>query len=767
MNPQTPADNTHLTVHDHAGLSLRPRFEQDHTYFTTHRFKLSDEFVEQYKDKRPPWGPFGEVTYLRTYSRWLPEENRREYWHETVRRVVEYSFSLVVTHNTDYWSEPLYSDLVQEAEDLFDLIFNLKAFPAGRTLWVGGTDFSYTHRGAPTNFNCAFQDIKTLDDWRQMVVLLMGGSGVGFRVTQDNVEKMNQEHPFGQHPQVQVQPYRHLTSEPHFEHTTCTFDDKKKSVEITVGDSREGWSVFVKHFLHHFVTNPLQLKKIVVNVNYVRPLGSRLSTFGGFASGPEPLIQFAQDAQTILDDKNPNWTDLKMLDISNIIGRMVVAGGTRRSAQIALGDTEQFADAKTGAWWKSTPWRSQSNNTVVFKDKPTQEELKKRFRQILQYGEPGFLNEKEAQRRRPRFRGINPCAEILLADSGFCNLCTVNLAAFVVRNPHTGDCEFDWHGAQRAFVLVARHGMRVTNVDMGGVLPEWNHNQQGDRLLGVSFTGYGDMVDSTGMLEEEQAKFLSDTRQLIRRYIEGYAAEMGVPKPLLITTVKPEGTISTLPGVSSGLHYAFAPKYIRRVRVAKADTLAKALMYAGFEPKPEYDVSFYRYNDTTYTSFQAALDDVLASGVQPSEAGQHIETVLKTLDEVQTWVFEFLVDSPAPKKSSEYTAIEQLERYRLVQQNWSEHNSSNTIYISKEEVPGIIEWLDQHWDSYVAVSFLQKDEQQYHLMPYEAITHDDPRIKDLAIGDVASVREMLDMLEVADSSVELLESCDTGACPTR
>lgn len=732
---------------------------------------LSDGFVADFAERSPAWGPFGEVTYLRSYSQYLPAEGRYERWHETVRRVVEFSFAL-------YQGPASRRELVAEAEELFSLIWNLKGFPAGRTLWLGGMPMSYTQAGAPTNFNCAFTDIRELHDYSEMVLLLMGGSGVGFRVTQDCVQALNRSAPYaGAQPRVQVRPYEYVGTPGTQEETTVEYGYRShrgptrnlvRTATITVGDSREGWATFVRLFLDLLVCNHEGVSQIVVNVNRVRPLGSALNTFGGQASGPQPLIDFVLDAEKVLsgalDGVPGRWTDLKMLDISNMVGRMVVAGGTRRSAQIALGDSPEFAGAKTGPWWDFAPWRAQSNNTVVFggAQPPSVDQLQAYFRQIMQFGEPGFLNEYAASLRRPEFRGINPCAEILLGDKGFCNLVTPNWMGFLQEDPQGKF--LDVRRLLRALWLLTRHNLRITNVDMSQVLPKWHERQQKERLLGVSFTGFGDAVDATGMGPREQRELFRQLREHVHQAGNTYADEMGVPRPLLMTTVKPEGSISTLPGVSSGLHAPYAPQYLRRVRVAKMNVVAQALVQAGFVPEPEYGVQHYLCGDLPFPTWEAALAhaQTLAEGVT-EEPHTLIEPVLDTLDTATTWVFTFPVQTPARRTAHSYTAIEQLERYALIQNNWTDHNSSITVYIAQDEVEEVIQWLRRNWSSYVAVSFLPKNDQTYPLMPYEAVE----TLPELP-GHVADVRAWVDLLTLQGGTVtDDLEGCETGACPVR
>lgn len=677
------------------------------------KIKLPDSFYKQYIGKQPKWGPIGNVVALRTYVRFKEDEGRRERWDEVVKRVVEFSLSLYPEDApaTD-------EELIEEGKKLYDLIFNLKAFPAGRTLFTGGTPISYSDQGQ-INFNCAFQDIKALEDFSTMVILLMSGSGVGFRVTQDNIDALNANVPLVNTDfELEIKPYEFVGEVGGAGETT--FDAGTGTLHIAVGDSREGWASAVESFIRAF-TMP-EVRRVRINLDRVRPLGYRLRTFGGYASGPEPLIQFFKDAYKVLTAPPTGWTDIKALDISNMIGRMVVAGGTRRSAQIALGDSEAFADAKTGNWWSTAPWRTQSNNTLVFSSKPSRRELERIFERIMQYGEPGFLNEEAAKKRRPNFRGINPCAEILLDDSGFCNLVTVNLMAFL-----KPDNSVDLAGLKEAFRLITRHALRITNVSMPQQLHEWDYKQKRDRLLGVSFTGYGDLVDSIGY---EPYGLLETLREVVHAEAERYASEMRVPAPLLATTVKPEGTISQLPGVSSGLHPNYAPYYIRRVRISKMDAVAQALQAHGFTPKPE--VGF------------------------------------NSLEDAHTWVFEFPVKTPAKRKAHDYSAIEQLERYRKIAKFWADHNPSITVYVAKEEVPEVIDWLLEHWDEYIAVSFLPKDDNTYPLMPYEAIDRERYNWLSLSLPNLSQLGATVDAIEQGTmQATDDFEACDTGACPIR
>ena len=565
--------------------------------------------------------------------------------------------------------------------------------------------------------NCSFLDIQSPNDLAELTYLLMSGSGVGFRVTNDNIAKLNENFPLVSfNPKLIVEDYNYVGTPSKVTETSIA--QVGETFKLVVGDSREGWSQAVVSYIEALTGKYGTFKRIVVNVDYVRPLGSRLSTFGGHASGPEPLISFFKDSHRVLLSDLLGWTSVKALDICNMIGRTVVAGGSRRSAQIALGDADdqEYINAKIGDWEETAPWRSQSNNTVVFREQPTRQQLRDIFERIMEYGEPGFLNEVEAQRRRPNFRGINPCGEILLDSNGLCNLTTINLMGFI-----RGTKQIDWNGLERAIQLQARHNLRVTNVELE--LHNWNQVQKRDRLIGMSFTGFGDMVDKLNMSPRNQRKLLKWLQETARDAANDYASHMGIPQPLLATTVKPEGTVTQLPGVSSGVHPNFGPQFIRRVRISEVDAVAQALQSAGF--KHERD----NFNHNTL-------------------------------------VFDFPIQTPAKKFSYDYSAVDMLNRYKLVMDHYVEHNCSITVYLEESEIEPVIDWLMDNWNSYVAVSFLPKSTGKYEQMPYEAITK--KQFEKLKKDTPEFSRDVLEYIEGNTmAATEDFEGCDQGVCPIR
>ncbi len=1271
------------------------------------------------KKQSVPWGPLGEVIYLRTYSRFDEEKRRRESWHETVERVVDYSFSLAPSPEPE-----------EERGVLTESMLSLKGFPAGRTLWIGGSKHS---REFPlANYNCSFLDFKDETDIYETVILLMSGAGVGFRVTEDNVSRLNQSLPLKDFVEVSVEPYNYVGSPGLLEETILELSEDRETLKIIVGDSREAWAKAMSQFVVACsYREPFsRVKQIVVNTNYVRPLGERLKRFGGYASGPQVLIDFFLDAQRVLfRSPKATWTQTKGLDIMNLIGRTVVAGGTRRclpegtlvytengpvpiqdvaqgtkvmtlrgwstvtdhmyqgkqrvllletelgsiratenhrmavfvnggiawieagklrpgnklvvfagswypkdtsnlfsddinqvleqievvtddtyrsflgrplgdrllllayviksassykdtllatsptnsvpsatvqvnsglfssearkflatlgvflesskrwsgketlrlfgpsrlvaeavvsrgvdpeqavseaityhpqdqqyfvpviitgiyqeaeevdtydltvaddhmfvadgflvhnSAQIALGDDRDFATAKTGEWWSHYPWRTSSNNSILFTERPSVSELEDLLFYAYEYGEPGFINAETASHRRDNFRGVNPClagdtlvpvpgqglvfiaelegkqvpvidgngqvvyakaektgenqplllvrlsdgseykvtpwhefvlvdgskrqakdlqpgdelmppkgvegafgsihdperayvdawliangtwhnqarwaklylyppkhkykealekasgkqfagpdaqnryvmvftgerhalpkdrvpdyvlcgdketvlafirgyleadghvrksktkgwsvqvvsvhkfflqqlqallallgvhssiaklrdggkhpmpdgnggykeyntrttyrlmvsnptklvamlgwdtparggynvqkkvrvvavedtgeradvfcfgvpttqsfdlptchsgncSEILLDDSGVCNLVTLNLMAFAKSPSWDG---VDWQDLFITARALTRHAIRIALLEFPEGFERWNLVQERDRLIGVSFTGYGNFVDYLNLTPSQQSEFLKKLREVIHKEAREYAAWLGIREPILKTTVKPEGTISLLPGVSHGVHPDWAPYYFRRVRMSKVDAVAQALKALGMTPYPAP------------------------------------ETGAKTLEEAHTWVYEFPVKSPAKKTSHEYTAIEQLERYKLVMESYVDHNVSITVNFERHEIPEIARWVHQNWDHYVGISFLRKDASVYPLQPLEAITEEQYKVAKLLMPDLSRFKETVDAIERGDyqATDDLDLSCATGVCPVR
>lgn len=639
--------------------------------------ELRPEFIEKYKYILPPMTELGMLVYYRSYSRYLENEGRREYWWETVKRAVEFNCSLDpnVTH--------------EEAEQLYDNIFNLRQFLSGRTFMAGGT--AVTEKSTMFNFNCSATKITKMEDFIELFYLLMLGSGVGVRIMKKDIEQL---------PELKTdialinQPYTDLYSDGYrLEHTRFFINLKEKKATIMIGDSKEGWTEALRYYFLLFTKPKYEnIKTVKLIYDFIRPKGTRLKTFGGTASGHINLQKMFEKIHQVICNSEKKWHKLlpiDCLDIATIIGENVVSGGVRRAAEITLIDSDDEAciNAKNNLFQQiDGEWRINdkiihrrvSNNSIMYQTKPSREQLHQHMEKIRFSGEPGFVNVKEATRRREDFECVNPCAEILLANKGMCNLTTVNVMAFVKNGELLYDALLE---AQR---LSVRAGLRMTLVDLE--LAEWDFIQKRDRLLGCSMTGYQDMVNASGLSWEDQKILLNDLWSIAIRTAEWYARDLDIIDPKLVTTIKPEGTLSQLPTVSSGLHFAHAPYYIRRIRIWATDPIVKACEEMGYPIYPE---------------------------------------VGQTEENCMTKVLEFPCKSPEGRTKYDVSAIEQLKIYQMFMEYYVDHNASITVHVREHEWDEVEQWVWDNWDTIVGISFLSLDDNFYELAPYEAITKEE------------------------------------------
>lgn len=657
-----------------------------------------------------------QVVAYRTYTRVAPD-GRVERWEDVARRVADFSASLAPV-------EP------GEREALYSLILERAAFPAGRTLWVGGTPMGWK---GETSYNCAYHRIRGPEDLRDLQLLLMSGAGVGNSIRDEDVEEFNETVPVSgilRKTLTLREGWVGYSSPEYREGTEVYLEDGEAT--IIVGDSREGWAQALQLFLVAISDN-IPVRQVIVDLRSVRPYGERLKTFGGFASGPGPLKELFStifkklQKEALENGGRGRWTPTLLLDLVNLVGQATVAGGTRRSAESVLFTPgSPITTAKIGPWWDHSPWRAQSNNSAVFDERPSLETVREYVHYAMEYGEPGFVNGEAARKRRSDWDGLNPCFEILLRDHGVCNLATLVLPAFVERP--MGEIE-------RAARLLARHAVRITFLPFSPLLRHWQRVQEEDRLIGISMTGWVDYWAAQGKLHDTAAQvaFLERLRAVIHQAAEEYAGELGIPVPLLKTTIKPEGTLSLVAGgVSPGIHDPYAPYYIRRVRMSRNDYVAQALYYLGMEPKPELGYS--------------------------------------SLEDSPIWVYEFPLRSPSGRAAISVPAVEQLERYRMMMRHYVDHNASITVYVGKDEVEDVVEWIHKNWDDVVAVSLLPKDGGGYTLAPLEAIDEARYREMEAALPDPSSLHSYVQAAVDAgakEASPEDDPSCASGACPAR
>ncbi len=679
---------------------------------------LTDDFISKYKHLQSPMGQLGNFVYYRTYSRYLPEQGRREYWWETVRRAVEYNATRVPTSR-------------EEAEKLFDNIFHLRQFLSGRTFWVGNTAVAKEYPMA--NYNCAFEILDSFEAFKDLFYLLMIGSGVGVRILQDDVAAMPKVH--GKYELVHCD-YIPVPKEERDEHTSLLFEEN--TAKIRVGDSKEGWVQALGFFFelvssHEYKT----IKTILIDYSQVRPKGERLKRFGGTASGHESLKNMFRKIDKVIrrrgeaSEERGRLRAIDCLDIANIIGENVVVGGVRRTAEMVIIDPEdqECIEAKSslykqvdGKWVvnQELVHRQMSNNSIYYQAKPSRERLKWQLERMRYSGEPGWINGEAAEKRRSNMHGVNPCGEILLDSKGLCNLTTLNVLAFV-----TEEGGIDLPALLEAQRLSARAAYRMTCVELE--LPKWDAVQERDRLVGCSLTGWQDLVNAVNLDRAAQAELLAKLRQAANAAADDYAKELGQRAPILVTTIKPEGTLSQLPTVSSGVHYAHAPYFIRRIRISSSDPLVKVCEELGYPVYPE--------------------------------VGQEWESCV-------TKVIEFPAKAPQGRTKYDVSALEQLENYKMFMQHYVDHNCSITVSVRNDEWADVEEWVWNNWDDVVAISFLALDDSFYELLPYEAIDEAEYRRR------VKEMRPFLPSLlakyEREGDVFDLGEDgCESGICPIR
>lgn len=679
---------------------------------------LREEFLKSYPDFPSHMENLAKLVYYRTYSRWLPEEGRRETWKETCARAVEYNCSLAPTS-------------AYEAQRLFDNVFNLKQFISGRSLWIGGSEASKKTKLA--NFNCSFVVIDSIKSLCDLFYLLMVGTGVGVRILPSDVKELPC---FRQNVILHHQYNKHSTKQKGRENTYVETDGDMRIIHI--GDSKEGWVDALKAYLLCLV-EPDAPSHIMLDYTEIRVKGATLSNFGGTASGYESIMDMFTKIHRVIQEGlfsskpvNGKLRPIHCLDICNLIGQNVVVGGVRRTAEIAIIDPhdEECVHAKDNIQ-PGMEHRYMSNNSIFQEERPSREKIHELFNSIRTSGEPGIINVAEAKRRRADFAGVNPCCEIILPPNAVCNLTTVNMVAFADKQGNV-----DWDSLEEAFVLSARAGYRMTCVDLE--LEGWNVAHHRDRLTGCSMTGWQDFIakmsNDTFVRAGGKAGILKWLRNVIHEAGEDIASELKTPVPLLMTALKPEGSLSLVAnGVSPGVHWQHSPYFIRRIRVNAHDPLALTAKELGWQIHPE--------------------------------VGQDMETAT-------TLVIDFPVHSPSEVTKADIPAVEQLKEYILFQKFYTDMNTSNTITVKPDEWEEVEDFVYNHWDDMLGVTFLELNSTYYPLMPYEECTKEEyeelkskmkPFDPDLLNAMELSSRNMGKEFEILDDRAE----CSQGVCPIR
>lgn len=648
-----------------------------------------------------------QLLFRRTYNRPLNDEG-------TVFETFEQTIDRVIGHQKWLWERAKKDELfpweLAELEELRTAMLERKVLMSGRTLWLGGTEVA--QRREASQFNCSFTQVETVYDTVDVLWLLMQGCGVGFRPIVGQLTGF-------QKPITELEIIRSTRTEKGGDQDNKeTFEDGVWT--IRVGDSAEAWSKSIGKLMSH----KYPAKKLILDFSQIRPAGERLKGYGWISSGDAAIAKAYEAIFKILNRRSGSLlTRIDILDIVNWLGTIL---SSRRSAEIALfeyGEDEwaEFAVAKN-EWWVNNPQRAQSNNSLLFNHRPTKNEIAQVIKLMVEAGgsEPGFINGVAARKRAPWFKGVNPCAEILLGNKSFCNLTEVDLAKF----------HGDSAGLRKAIELAARANYRQTCVDLrDGILQEaWHLNNEFLRLCGVGITGLVRRPDLSAY----------DYAELQRTAVAGayaMADQLGLPRPKNVTTIKPSGTLSKVMDTTEGVHKPLGKYIFNNVTYGKFDPLVPLCRAAGYK--------------------------VVDHPIDPSAV---LITFPVKWDDVPFDKFE--KDGIVMEVNTE-SAVSQLERYKMLMQNWCQQNVSATISYSPEEADAIVEWLHDNWDNYVGVSFLFRADPTksakdlgYSYLPQAVVTKEE---YDAYVVNL----QPIDLNASNDIDADLEDDCLTGHCPIR
>jgi adenosylcobalamin-dependent ribonucleoside-triphosphate reductase len=634
-------------------------------------FQLSEDFIAPYQTKSVPWGPLGYFVYKRTYARRVDDEGNMEEWYQTVRRVVEGTYSIQKSHCKQshlYWDE---NKANRSAQVMYDKIFNMKFLPPGRGLWAMGTDMVWEKGSAALN-NCAFISTDMIeDDPTAPFTFLMDMSMLGVGVGSDTR---------GKNLLTVLQPLE--TQEP-----------------FVVEDTREGWVSLIKMVIGaYFHKNEMHTS---IDYGKIRPYGADIKGFGGVASGPEPLTELVKNICGILDARiGQTLRGADIVDLHNYIGKCVVAGNVRRTAEIMFGDMDdqEFLDLKTDMDALSDR-RWASNNSVFATPHMQDETLSQIIERISLNGEPGFIYLDNARKygrladdpnyKDARVKGTNPCGEQFLESFELCNL--------VETFPANHDSEVEYlqtlkyaYLYGKTVTLMPTHDTRTNSVMLR------------NRRIGVGMSGIVQAISKLGRLE-----FLALANKgyaEIQRLDNKYSEWLCVRPSIKTTTVKPSGTVSLLTGATPGIHYDHSEFYIRNVRLSKDSKLIAPLTKAGYRIEP--------------------------CAYQPG-----------------SMVVSFPVKSQNFEKSkSDITVKDQLKLIFDMQFYWSDNSVSSTVTFTKGEAADLLPLIKEYAPSLKSVSFLPISDHGYQQAPYISITREEyeqmtAEITELSLSDSHEVEE--------------------------
>jgi ribonucleoside-triphosphate reductase len=624
---------------------------------------------------------YQEFIHLSRYARWNEETNRRETWEETIARYFNF-FEKHLTKNHNY-------DLANDRTKLEDAVLNLHVMPSMRALMSAGLALERDH---VAGFNCSYVAVDTPRAFDETLYILMCGTGVGFSVERQYISNL-----------------------PDLPESLCPTD-----TVINVPDSKIGWAQSYKELISLLYSG--QIPKW--DLSKIRPYGARLKTFGGRASGPDPLddlfkftIQMFQDS---IDKGQRKLVSINCHDLMCKIAEVVVVGGVRRSALISLSNLsdQRMANAKSGAWWEDHQQRALSNNSVAYTETPEIGAFLKEWVSLYESksGERGMFNRQAAERqaakngRREEYKdyGTNPCSEIILRNKQFCNLTEV-----VVREKDTQKTL-----EEKVTIATILGTLQATLTNFRYLGSRWKQNTAEESLLGVSMTG---ILDNPGMITGKIN--LEALKEVAIKVNKEWAAKLGINQSVAITCVKPSGTVSQLVDSASGIHTRHSKFYLRTVRADKKDPLAKLMV----------DQGVYHEDDVT----------------KPEH----------------TYVFYFPTKAPTSSMTrKDLTALNHLDIWKKFQDEWCEHKPSVTISVKDHEWLAVGAWVWENFDAVSGISFLPHADHSYRQAPYQEITEEEyyewlTKTTDTGNWDLITQYELEDTTE---STKEL--ACTANTC---
>ena len=573
------------------------------------------------------------------YSRYLDDKGRREHWDETVARY----FDFMENHLKKKHNYVLAPSLRQELQDA---VTNLDVVPSMRSIMTAGDALE---RQNIAGYNCSYLPIDDPKAFDEAMYILLCGTGVGFSVEQQYVNKL---------PEIPEKLYESETI-------------------IHVKDSKEGWAKSLRQLIALLYAGEVPKW----DVSAVRPAGTRLKTFGGRASGPEPLVELF--TYTVAKFKGCVGRKLSTLDAHDIlckIGEVVVVGGVRRSAMISLSDLsdDRMAHAKAGNWWDGNGQRALANNSAVYRNKPTVGQFMREWSSVYEShsGERGifsrYASELQAARNGRRELGMewgtNPCSEIILRPYQFCNL-----SSCIIRS---SDDRASLANKIRLATILGTFQSTMTNFPY--LRKVWQKNTEDERLLGVSMTGILDNKLLNNPDDPQLPALLEELKSVAVATNAEFADAIGINRSAAITAIKPEGTVSQLAGTASGIHPNHSRYYVRRVRSDNKDPLTAFLIAQGVQWEP----CVMKPDSTTVFSFPVKVSE---------------DALLR----------------------EDLDALKHLELWRLYQLHYCEHKPSVTISVNEDAWPEVGAWVWNHFDEITGVSFLPYDGGTYRQAPYE------------------------------------------------